>query len=155
MFAVIKTGGKQYKVAAGDEILVEKLTAEPGDNVVFGDVLMLGGDKPVLGAPLIEGASVTGELVDNGRAKKIVIFKKRRRQNYRRKAGHRQHFSRVLISEIITPGSKPKAKAAAKSDDAATKKAPAKKAAPKKAAASKAKTTTKAAPKKAAAKKED
>jgi len=116
MFAVIKTGGKQYKVAAGDEILVEKLGAEAGDDIVFGEVLMLGGDKPVMGSPLVEGASVTGELIDNGRARKIVVFKKRRRQNYRRKAGHRQHFSRVRIAEILAPGSKPKAKAAAKTE---------------------------------------
>mgnify|MGYP003668745411 FL=1 len=159
MFAVIKTGGKQYKVAAGDEITIEKLNAATGDNIVFDEVLMLGGDKPMMGAPLVEGASVTGELVDNGRGKKIIVFKKRRRQNYRRKAGHRQHFSRVLIGEILAPGekSKAKAKAAPKADDTADAKteakAPAKKAAPKKAAA---KTTTKkAAPKKAAAKKED
>lgn len=172
MFAVIQTGGKQYRVAPGDEILVEKLDGEAGDNLTFDQVLMMGGDKGVtVGAPLIDGATVTGELVETNRAKKIVVFKKRRRQNYRRKAGHRQWQSLIRISEILEPGAKkatakksePKADAKADDKPAAEKKPAAKKAAPKKAAAKSDDTKTaakkpaakKAAPKKAAAKKED
>jgi large subunit ribosomal protein L21 len=151
MFAVIQTGGKQYTVAPGDEISVEKLEGKAGDNVVIEDVLMLGGDKGVtVGSPRVEGASVVAELVESGRDKKIVVFKKRRRQNYRRKAGHRQWFSKLKISEIVEPGSKKKA--AAKKDDG--EKAPAaKKAAAKKTGAAKKAPAKKAAPKKTAAKK--
>lgn len=110
MFAVIKTGGKQYKVAADDIIQIEKLGLEPSDQVIFDNVLMVGGDAGVtVGAPLVEGASVVGELVDNKRGKKIIIFKKRRRQNSRRKNGHRQEFSIVKITDILTGGSKPAA----------------------------------------------
>ena len=110
MFAVIKTGGKQYKVAADDVIKIEKLGLEPSDQVVFDEVLMVGGDAGVtVGSPLVDGASVVGELVDNKRDKKIIIFKKRRRQNSRRKNGHRQHFSVVKITDILTDGAKPKA----------------------------------------------
>ncbi|MEM1288720.1 MAG: 50S ribosomal protein L21 [Pseudomonadota bacterium] len=109
MFAVIKTGGKQYKVAPDDIIQVEKLGLEPADQVVFGDVLMVGGaDAPTVGSPLVEGATVVGELVENKRGRKIIIFKKRRRQNSRRKNGHRQEFSVVKITDILTGGAKPK-----------------------------------------------
>lgn len=167
MFAVIQTGGKQYTVAPGDEISVEKLEGKAGDNIVIEHVLMLGGDKGVtVGAPHVEGASVVAELVENARDKKIIVFKKRRRQNYRRKAGHRQWFSKLRISEILEPGAKkPAAKKAAPAktaDDAdakpAAKKPAAKKAAPKKAAgetkaAAKKPAAKKAAPKKTAAKK--
>lgn len=157
MFAVIQTGGKQYTVAPGDEISVEKLEGKAGDNVVIEDVLMLGGDKGVtVGAPLVKGASVVAELVESARDKKIVVFKKRRRQNYRRKAGHRQWFSKLRISEILEPGAKkPAAKKAApakKADDSEAKPA-AKKPAAKKAAAKPAAGETKAAAKKPAAKK--
>ncbi|WP_421790082.1 50S ribosomal protein L21 [Hyphobacterium sp.] len=145
MFAVIQTGGKQYTVAPGDEISVEKLEGKAGDNIVIEEVLMLGGDKGVtVGSPRVEGASVVAELVENARDKKVIVFKKRRRQNYRRKAGHRQWFSKLKIAEIIEPGAKKKAPA--KKAEGETK-APAKKAAAKKPAAKK------AAPKKAAAKK--
>eukprot|EP00752_Nemacystus_decipiens_P019630 g17686.t1 len=110
MFAVIKTGGKQYKVAADDVIQIEKLGGEPSEQVVFDNVLMVGGDAGVtVGAPLVEGASVVGELVENKRGRKIIIFKKRRRQNSRRKNGHRQEFSVVKITDILTDGAKPKA----------------------------------------------
>lgn len=145
MFAVIKTGGKQYKVAADDVIQIEKLGGEPSEQVVFDNVLMVGGDAGVtVGAPLVEGASVVGELVENKRGRKIIIFKKRRRQNSRRKNGHRQEFSVVKITDILTGGAKPKAakkaekKAAPKkteakaADEAPAKKPAAKKAAPKK-----------------------
>ena len=156
MFAVIQTGGKQYTVAPGDEISVEKIEGEAGDSIVLENVLMLGGDKGVtVGAPMVTGASVVAELVENGRGKKIIVFKKRRRQNYRRKAGHRQWFSKLRISEILAPGDKPAAKKAAAPKKAAADTAPAtKKAAPKKAAAkADAKPAAKkaAAPKKAAA----
>ena len=122
MFAVIKTGGKQYKVAADDVIQIEKLGVEPSDQVVFDNVLMVGNDADItVGAPLVEGASVVGELVENKRGKKIIIFKKRRRQNSRRKNGHRQEYSIVKITDILTGGAKPKAakKAAPKKAEAA------------------------------------
>lgn len=112
MFAVIKTGGKQYKVAADDVLQIEKLNAEAGDAIVFEEVLMVGADGDVtIGTPFVEGASVAAELVEQKRDKKIVVFKKKRRQNYRRKAGHRQHLSVVRITDILTGGAKPKAAA--------------------------------------------
>lgn len=147
MFAVIKTGGKQYKVAADDVIQIEKLGQDADSQVVFDNVLMVGNDADVtVGAPLVEGASVVGELVENKRGKKIIIFKKRRRQNSRRKNGHRQEYSVVKITDILTGGAKPKAakkaapkKAEAKkADDAPTKTAETKPAAEKKPAAKKA-----------------
>ncbi|MFN3170325.1 MAG: 50S ribosomal protein L21 [Hyphomicrobiales bacterium] len=147
MFAVIKTGGKQYKVAADDVIQIEKLGQDADSQVVFDNVLMVGNDADVtVGAPLVDGASVVGELVENKRGKKIIIFKKRRRQNSRRKNGHRQEYSVVKITDILTGGAKPKAakKAAPKkAEDKAADAAPAEKPA-----------TKKAAPKKEAPKKE-
>jgi len=105
MFAVIRTGGKQYRVAADQTLRVEKLAGEPGDTVTFGDVLVLGGDAPKLGAPLVDGASVVGEIVEQKRDRKVIIFKKRRRQNSKRKNGHRQHFTLVRITDILAePG---------------------------------------------------
>lgn len=101
MFAVIRTGGKQYRVAENDVIRVEKLDAEAGSEVTFDQVLMVGGDGDAkVGAPLVEGATVSGELVEQMRDKKVIIFKKRRRQNSRRKNGHRQHLSVVRITGI-------------------------------------------------------
>ncbi|WP_375572600.1 50S ribosomal protein L21 [Ahrensia marina] len=152
MFAVIKTGGKQYKVAADDVIQIEKLGQDADSQVVFNKVLMVGNDADVtVGAPLVEGASVVGELVENKRGKKIIIFKKRRRQNSRRKNGHRQEYSVVKITDILTGGAKPKA-----AKKAAPKKAEAKKAdeAPTKAAETKPAAEKKPAAKKAAPKKE-
>ncbi len=100
MFAVIKTGGKQYRVAANDVIEVELLPAEKGAAVSFGEVLMLGGEGGVtVGAP-IAGASVAGEVVEQFRTRKILVFKKRRRKNSRRSHGHRQHLTRVRITGI-------------------------------------------------------
>lgn len=113
MFAVIKTGGKQYRVAAEDTLKVEKLAGESGDQVMFDNVLMVGGDTPVIGAPMVEGASVAAEIVEQGRNRKIIIFKKRRRKNSRRKNGHRQDFTLVRITDILTKGAKPAAKKAA------------------------------------------
>lgn len=104
MFAVIKTGGKQLKVAASEVVTVEKLQGQAGDRVTFGEVLMLGGDAPAVGAPVVEGAVVTGLIVDQTRNKKVIAFKKRRRQNSRRKKGHRQHVTKVCITEITLNG---------------------------------------------------
>ena len=149
MFAVIKTGGKQYRVEAGDEIKIEKLGQAEGDVVSLGEVLMLGGEggETVVGSPLVDGAQVIGEVLGDERGKKIIVFKKRRRQNYRRTKGHRQWSSRVRIAEIVAPGQTAKTKL--KSSTAApktTKKAEAEKPAAKK-AAPKAAETKAAAPK--------
>lgn len=97
MFAVIKTGGKQYKVAQDDVIAIEKLGSEAGETVTFDTVLMVG-DK--VGAPIVDGASVTGEVLKQFRDDKVIVFKKKRRQNYRRKNGHRQHKTLVKITGI-------------------------------------------------------
>ena len=105
MFAVIRTGGKQYKVAKDDVIAVEKLAGEPGAMLELGEVLMVGGDgaEVATGTPLLAGALVTAELVEHRRADKIIVFKKKRRHNYRRKNGHRQHQTVLRITEI-SPG---------------------------------------------------
>jgi large subunit ribosomal protein L21 len=111
MFAVIRTGGKQYKVAAQDVIRIERRDGAPGDTIEFAEVVMLGGDSPVVGAPTVAGATVAGELIEHTRGPKVIAFKKRRRQNSRRKRGHRQDYTLVRITEILTDGRKP-AKAA-------------------------------------------
>jgi large subunit ribosomal protein L21 len=98
--AVIKTGGKQYRVAEGETIQVEKLAGSPGDKVQFGEVLMLAGDTPKFGTPLVSGATIEGEIVAQGRGEKLIVFKFRRRKRYRRKAGHRQSFTAVRITSI-------------------------------------------------------
>jgi len=107
MFAVIKTGGKQYRVAADDVLKVEKVRGEPGEIVQFGDVLVVGGDDVKLGEPTVSGASVAAEVLEQGRGPKVIAFKKRRRKNSRRKRGHRQEFTLVRITEILTEGAKP------------------------------------------------
>ncbi len=115
MFAVIKTGGKQYTVAADDLLKVEKLDADAGSTVTFDEVLMVGnGTDTTIGAPMVEGASVVAEVVEQGRNRKIIIFKKRRRQNSRRRNGHRQSFTLVKVTDILTGGAKPAKKAAPK-----------------------------------------
>src|SRR5215472_9708524 len=111
MFAVIKTGGKQYRVAAEDVIKVERLEGDPGEVIQFGEVLLVGGDSVTLGAPTVKGASVAAEVVEQGRGPKVIAFKKRRRKNSRRRRGHRQEFTKVRITEILTDGRVP-AKAA-------------------------------------------
>ena len=122
MFAVIKSGGKQFKVAKNDVIRVEKLDAEEGATVNINEVLMVGDDKgQTVGAPLVDGAAVSATVLEQMRDRKIIVFKKQRRQNYRRRNGHRQHLTVLRIDDILTGGKK---KAAAK-----------KKAAPKKEAA--------------------
>jgi large subunit ribosomal protein L21 len=100
MFAVIKTGGKQYSVAAGDVITVMALDGAPGDAVTFDEVLMLGGDSPKVGAPTIAGAKVSGEIAEQTRSAKSIAFKKRRRQNSKRKRGHRLDLTLVRITAI-------------------------------------------------------
>lgn len=116
MFAVIKTGGKQYRVAAEDELKIEKLEAEAGEIVTFENVLMLGGDTPEIGTPMIDGASVAAEVLAQAREKTVYIFKKRRRQNSRRRNGHRQPYTMVRITEILTDGKAPSKAAAKKAD---------------------------------------
>jgi large subunit ribosomal protein L21 len=107
MFAVIRTGGKQYKVAKNDVISVEKLAAEPGTTVEFAEVLMIGkGAEVATGAPLLEGASVSATVVEQRRADKIIVFKKKRRHNYRRKKSHRQQQTVLRITEISGNGSR-------------------------------------------------
>jgi large subunit ribosomal protein L21 len=101
MYAVIKTGGKQYRVAAGDKLKIEKLPGNVGDAVTFGDVLLVGtGENVKVGAPLVAGAKVEGKITAQDRAKKVIIFKFRRRKNYHRKAGHRQPFTAVEITNV-------------------------------------------------------
>jgi large subunit ribosomal protein L21 len=115
MYAVIKTGGKQYRVAANDKILIEKLDGAAGDQVNFTEVLMVSNGGTVdIGAPFLSGATVVGEIEKQARGPHIIIFKKRRRKHYRRRNGHRQDLTSVTITEILTGGAKPAAKAKAK-----------------------------------------
>jgi large subunit ribosomal protein L21 len=107
MFAVIKAGGKQYRVAEDQVLKVEGVEGEPGTIVQIAEVIMLGGDTPQLGNPTISGASVAAEIIEHGRGPKVIAFKKRRRKNSRRKRGHRQDFVLIRISEILTNGAKP------------------------------------------------
>jgi large subunit ribosomal protein L21 len=98
--AVIRTGGKQYRVAEGDTVRVEKLAGDPGDKVEFGEVLAIGGATPMIGSPLLKDVKVSAEIVEQGRGEKIVIFKLKRRKKHRRKAGHRQAYTAVKITSI-------------------------------------------------------
>jgi len=126
MFAVIKTGGKQYRVAANDVLTIEKLEGAAGDTVEFNEILMVGeGAGATVGAPLVEGAMVVAEVVEQGRARKVIAFKKRRRQNSKRMRGHRQHQTIVKIIDILTGGAKPSKKAAVKKEAAPKAEAPA------------------------------
>jgi large subunit ribosomal protein L21 len=114
MFAVIRTGGKQYRVATEDVIKVDKVVGQPGEIVEFGEVLVVGGDNVQLGAPTVSGATVAAEVLEQGRGAKVIAFKKRRRKNSRRKRGHRQEFTLIRITEILTDGKKPSKVAKAK-----------------------------------------
>ncbi len=116
MFAVMKTGGKQYRVAAGDQIRVEKLAGEPGDIVEIKEVLMIG---DAIGTPTVDGAMVAAEIIEQGRARKVIAFKKRRRQNSRRTIGHRQHNTLIEITELLTGGKKPSKKGSGSAKKAA------------------------------------
>ncbi|NMW30987.1 50S ribosomal protein L21 [Altererythrobacter sp. RZ02] len=156
MFAVVRTGGKQYRVAAGDKIAVEKLAGEAGDTVTLGDVLLAGEGDSIADASKV---SVSAEIIAQAKSEKVVVFKKRRRHNYRRKAGHRQQMTLLRITDVGAGAKKaPAKKAAAPKKEVAPateeKKAPAKKAAPK-AAAEKKPAAKKPAAKKAPAKKAD
>ena len=166
MYALVRTGGKQYRVAKDDTILVERIAADEGAEVILDDVVMLGdGDKVTIGTPRVEGAAVSATVVSQTRGPKIIIFRRKRRKNHRRTQGHRQDLTLLKINAIaedgksLRPKAAPAKKAAAKADaapKAAAKKAAAQKAAAPKAAAKKAaapKAEAKAAPKKAAAKK--
>ena len=125
MFAVIKTGGKQYRVAANDVLKIEKVAGEVGDIVEIGFVLAHGeGENVTIGAPFVDGAVVAAEVLEQGHAKTVIAFKKRRRQNSRRKRGHRQLLTTVKITEILTGGAKPAKKAAAKDETKAEAAAP-------------------------------
>lgn len=140
MFAVIRTGGKQYRVAPNDIIEIEKIAGDPGDIVQLGEVLLLGGEgAPKTGSPTVSGASVAAEVLEQKRDGKIIVFKKKRRLGYRRTKGHRQMLTALRITEILTDGKKPSKSAAAKSVSKADKKtdAPAKKAPAKTASAKK------------------
>lgn len=118
MFAVIRTGGKQYRVAKDDVIAVERLDGEPGSTIDFAEVLMVADGAAVsAGAPLLEGASVSATIVEQSRAAKIIVFKKKRRQNYRRKKGHRQHQTVLRVTDIRTT---PAASEAAASEEGET-----------------------------------
>jgi large subunit ribosomal protein L21 len=107
MFAVIRAGGKQYRVVAEDIIRIDRVDNEPGQIVEFGEVLVLGGDTPQLGTPTVAGATVAGEVLQHTRGDKVIAFKKRRRKNSRRKRGYRHDFSVIRITEILTGGAKP------------------------------------------------
>ena len=100
MYAVIKTGGKQYRVSEGDRLRVEKLPGEVGDTLEFGDVLMVGGEKVAVGAPFVDGAKVSVQIMGQGRSKKVIVFKIKRRKGYRRKAGHRQAYTDLKITSV-------------------------------------------------------
>ena len=119
MFAVIKTGGKQYRVAADDVLKIDKVKGDPGEIVQFGDVLLVGGEEVKVGAPIVAGATVAAEVLEQGRGPKIIAFKKRRRKNSRRKRGHRQEFTLVRVMEILTDGAKPTKSAGARRKPAA------------------------------------
>ena len=157
MFAVIKTGGRQFRVVPDDVLEISKIAGDVGSIVQLGEVLVVGGDTPVLGAPLVAGASVAAEVLDHKRGPKVIAFKKRRRKNSKRKRGYRDEITVIRVTEILTDGKSPtvgprakkeKVEAAPAEGDAPAKKAPAKKPAAKKAA-----TADKAPAKKAPAKK--
>jgi large subunit ribosomal protein L21 len=118
MFAIFKTGGKQYRVAAEDVLKVDKIGGQPGEIVEFGEVLVVGGDSVTLGAPTVAGATVAAQVLEQGRAPKIIAFKKRRRKNSRRRRGHRQEFTLLRITEILTDGSRPSKTARPKAEAA-------------------------------------
>lgn len=105
MFAVIKTGGKQYKVQSGDVLRVEKLIADAGETIQFNEILMIGGDETVLGAPLVDGAAVQAEVIDQVKADKVITFVKRRRKHgSQRTRGHRQKLTLIRVTEILASG---------------------------------------------------
>jgi large subunit ribosomal protein L21 len=154
MFAVIKTGGRQFRVVPNDVLEIGKIAGDVGTIVQLGEVMVVGGDTPVLGFPFIKGASVAAEVLDHKRGPKVISFKKRRRKNSKRKRGYRDEITVIRVTEILTDGKAPSVKASPKKEkkveatpaegEAKAKKAPTKKAAPK--------AVAKKAPAKAAAK---
>ncbi|KQW17380.1 50S ribosomal protein L21 [Afipia sp. Root123D2] len=162
MFAVIKTGGRQFRVVPDDVLEIGKIAGDVGSIVQLGEVMVVGGDTPVLGAPFVSGASVAAEVLDHKRGPKVISFKKRRRKNSKRKRGYRDEITVIRVTEILTDGKSPsvgprpkrekKVEAAPVDGDAPAKKAPAKKPAAKKADTA-AKAPAKKAPAKTAAKK--
>ena len=155
MYAVFRSGGKQYRAAQGDVLRLEKIEAEEGSTVQFDDVLLVGEGADIkVGTPVLSGTSVSAKVVRQGKSKKVSVVKFKRRQNYLRQGSHRQFFTEVEITSIGAAKKKaaPKAKAEESADKPAPKKAAAKKAAPKKAAAKKTATKKPAAKKKAAKK---
>lgn len=103
MYAVIETGGKQYRVQPGDTVVVEKLTGDAGDSIEFDQVLLVATDDSVaVGRPLVDGAKVTGEIVEHGLGDKLIVYKFKRRKDYRRKTGHRQQYTAVKIADVVT-----------------------------------------------------
>ena len=166
MFAVIKTGGRQYRVAPDDVLEIGKIAGDVGTIVQLGEVLLVGGESPVLGTPTVAGASVAAEVLDHKRGPKVIAFKKRRRKNSRRKRGYRDEITVLRITEILTNDNKPSigprpkrekvvAKPADDDADEAPKAAPKKPAAKKAVAKAPAKAAAKKAPAKKAAKKSD
>lgn len=124
MFAVIKTGGKQYRVAEGQTLSVERLPGEAGDSVALDQVLMVGnGESTTVGTPLVAGATVAAEILEQGRGPKVIVFKKKRRKGYRRRNGHRQDLTLLQVTEILTDGKAPSGKKATKPKAAEPKKA--------------------------------
>ena len=100
MYAIIKTGGNQYKVSEGDVLFIEKLAAEEGEAVKFEEVLAVGGEKTVIGTPVVDGASVDAKVLENGKAKKVIVFKYKPKKGYKKKQGHRQPYTKIQIEKI-------------------------------------------------------
>src|SRR5215470_1339483 len=123
MFAVIKTGGKQYRVVPDDVLEIGKIAGDVGSIVQLGEVLVLGADTPVLGVPLVSGASVAAEVLDHKRGAKVIAFKKRRRKNSRRKRGYRDEITVIRVTEILTDGKAPSVEARGKTAKAPKKEA--------------------------------
>lgn len=153
MYAIVRTGGKQYKVEAGDVVRVEKLQNELGSEFDLTDVLMVGGEKTFVGSPTVDSAKVTVVVTSQSKAPKVIVFKKKRRQGYRRLKGHRQLYTELFVKSITSPEGVAKTDKKAKVNDPSKKAEATKEAAPKKAAAKKAPAKKKATAKKAASKK--
>jgi large subunit ribosomal protein L21 len=125
VYAVVRTGGKQYRVEEGRAVTIERLAGEPGDSIELGDVLLLGeGDHVTVGAPVIQGARVLGTIAEQGRSRKIIVFRYKAKTRARKKNGHRQQFTRLVVSDILAPGQEPKPKAVAAAPEPTVAEAP-------------------------------
>lgn len=121
MYAVVRSGGKQYRVQEGRPVTLDRLSGDPGDTVELSDVLLMAeGDDITIGAPAIEGARVVGTIAEQGRAKKIIVFRYKAKTRSRKKTGHRQHFTKLMVEDILAPGQEPKPKQAPADATAAT-----------------------------------